>query len=137
MSGKQIKQWFTLARESTLSNQDAGLVYKYVSIRQNHWQESLKMGEKKGFHQPENQFPVAGMRILFKNWISSSRKKSPNKKNAVSSRQKIGFHQQEWRIYLIIRFYETKKLLTLTEISEKLRTIVANSSDKSFKQASL
>ena len=38
------------------------------------------MEEKNGFHQPENQFPLAGIRLFFKNWISTSRKKSPNKR---------------------------------------------------------
>ena len=57
------------------------------------------MEGKKLFHEPENQFPLAGI----------------------------------WRICLRIRFYKTKKLLTLVEISEKSKKIVANSSDKSFK----
>ena len=28
------------------------------------------MEEKKGFHYPENQFPRAGIRLFFENWIS-------------------------------------------------------------------
>ena len=41
----------------------------------------LKMEEKNSLHQPENQFPLAGISLFFKNWISpSSRKKSPNKR---------------------------------------------------------
>ena len=42
------------------------------------------MEEKNGSHRPENQFPLAEIRLFFKNWISSivstSRKKSPNKR---------------------------------------------------------
>ena len=34
------------------------------------------MEEKNGFHQPENQFPLAGIRLLFKNWISTSGKEN-------------------------------------------------------------
>ena len=95
------------------------------------------MEEKNGFNQPENQFPLAGIRLFFKNWISTSRKKMSKQKNTVSSRQKTSFHQQEWTICLRIRFYQTKKLLTLAEISEKSKKVVANSSGKSFKQAPL
>ena len=36
-------------------------------------------GRKNGFHKPGNQFPLAGIRLFFKNWISTSRKKPPNK----------------------------------------------------------
>ena len=36
--------------------------------------------KKNGFQQPENQFPLAGKRLFFKNWISTSRKKSSNKR---------------------------------------------------------
>ena len=28
------------------------------------------MEEKNGFHWPENQFPLAGIRLFFKHWIS-------------------------------------------------------------------
>ena len=42
---------------------------------------------KNGFHLPENQFPLAGIRLFFKNWILISRKKCPNKRTD-RSRQK-------------------------------------------------
>ena len=42
------------------------------------------MEEKNGFHSLENQFPLAGMSLFLKNWISpmvsTRRKKSPNKR---------------------------------------------------------
>ena len=28
------------------------------------------MEKKNGFHWPENQFPLAGIRLFFKHWIS-------------------------------------------------------------------
>ena len=41
------------------------------------------MDEKNGFHLPEKQLPLAGIRSFFKNWISpmvsDCRKKSLNK----------------------------------------------------------
>ena len=55
----------------------------------------------------------------------------------VLTRQKVGFHQWEWRICLRIRFYQRKKLPLLTGISEKSKTMVVNGSNKSFKQAFL
>ena len=58
-------------------------------------------------------------------------------KKIVSTRQKVGFQQQEWRIRLRKRFYQTEKLLSLTGISKKLKQIVTNSSNKGFRQASL
>ena len=54
------------------------------------------MEKKNGFHRPENQFPLAGIRLIFKNRISTSIKKSPN-----------------------------KGILSLAEISEKSNKIVA------------
>ena len=42
---------------------------------------------KNGFHLPENQFPLAGISLFFKNWILISRKKCPNKRTD-RSRQK-------------------------------------------------
>ena len=36
--------------------------------------------KKKDFHEPENQFPRAGIRLFFKNWISASRKNLQIKK---------------------------------------------------------
>ena len=56
------------------------------------------MEEKKWFPLPENQFLLAGIRLFFKNWISTSRKKSPNKRilfevnrNSVSTSNKGEF----------------------------------------------
>ena len=35
------------------------------------------MEEKEnGFHQPENKFRPAGIRLFFKNWISTSKQKN-------------------------------------------------------------
>ena len=39
--------------------------------------------KKKDFHEPENQFPRAGIRLFFKNWISASRKNLQIKKNCL------------------------------------------------------
>ena len=39
------------------------------------WQECLKMEERNDFHQLENELPLAGIKLFFKNWISASRKK--------------------------------------------------------------
>ena len=70
--------------ESALTNQNAGLVYRYVSVRQKYsyqWQAGVSKNRRKnGFHQPENQFPLAGIRLFFKKYISASRKTSPNKR---------------------------------------------------------
>ena len=47
------------------------------------WQECLKFEEKNGFHQPENQFLLIGIRLFFKNWIfrfPQTEKKTLNKR---------------------------------------------------------
>ena len=119
------KSWFplarkpvSLARESALTNQNAGIVYKYVSFG---WKNKAIRGRsvwkwKKthSFHQPENQCPLAEIMFSFKNWIfpmiSTSRKKPPNKrimfqvdKQSVSTSRNVEFalHKKSsftWRI---------------------------------------
>ena len=49
-------------------------------------------GRKKGFYQPEKKLPLAGIRLFFINWISTSRSKIFKWINTVSTRQKVGFH---------------------------------------------
>ena len=71
-------------RKSGVTNQYAGLVYKYVFITRKNKAISArsvqKWKEKNDFDLPQNQFSLAGIRLFFKNWISTLRKKSPNKK---------------------------------------------------------
>ena len=31
-------------------------------------------GKKNGVHEPENEFPLEGIRLFFKNWLSTSTK---------------------------------------------------------------
>ena len=38
------------------------------------------MEEKNGSHEPENRFPLAGIRLFFQNCISTSRKKYLDKR---------------------------------------------------------
>ena len=72
MSEKQMKKVFPLARNSLSTNPNAfrntfpldGKIKLAVAG------VCLKMEGKNGFHQPENQFPPAGIRLFFKNWIS-------------------------------------------------------------------
>ena len=50
-------------------------VKKYFSTRQKkNWQESLKNGEKNGFHKPENPFPPAGMKDFVEKYSSTRQK---------------------------------------------------------------
>ena len=108
------------------------------------WQRCIKMEEKKGFHQSENQLLLAGIRLFFKNWISRFPQTEQKYLNEIILFQLdrkldniLGFHLQELRIHLRISCYQTGKLLPLTEMSKKSKKMVANSSNKGFKQASL
>ena len=141
MSEKQIKNGFPVAKKSFSTNRNAfkntfpldGKIKLVAGVSQN--------GRKKnGFHQPENLFPVAGIKLFFKNWISrfpQTKQKSPNKRILLQLDRKVGFHQQEWRIRLRTRFCQMEKLLPLTGTSKKSKKMAANSSNKGFKQASL
>ena len=113
----------------------------------------IKIVEKYDFTGPKNCFHSNQSLQKFRKTVSTSKSKifiniglpliavMVSKKyewaNTVSAKQKIGFHQREWRICLRIRFCQTKKLLLLTGIYKKSNKMVANSRNKSFKQASL
>ena len=96
----------------------------------------ISISQKISFHQQEQDF-------FFKNYISpivsTSRKKSLNKIILFQiARKSVPISVNgERRIHLRIPFQQPEKLLTLTGISEKVNEMIANSNNKSFKQASL
>ena len=47
------------------------------------------MEEKKWFPLARKQFPLAGIRLFLENWISSSRRKSPNKRILIQVGRKL------------------------------------------------
>ena len=61
-----------------MTNQNAEHVYKYVSIRRKNKAISgrsiWKWKKKNGVHEPENEFPLEGIGLFFKNWLSTSTK---------------------------------------------------------------
>ena len=70
MSEKQIKKVFPLARKSLSINRntfqntfplDGKILLAVGGVYQN--------GRKNGFHQPENQLPLGGIRLFFRNQI--------------------------------------------------------------------
>ena len=84
-SEKQIKTVYPLARKSLSTNRNAfkntfplyGKIKLAVAAG-----ESQNGRKKKGLPQPENQFPLAEIRLFFKNWISrfpETEQKSLNK----------------------------------------------------------
>ena len=65
--------------------------------------KSHQWKQNNGFHQPENQFLLAEIRLFLKNWISTSRKKSPNKwtlfqvdRKSTSTRRNEKFLKNIW-----------------------------------------
>ena len=93
-------------------------------------------GRKKVISTSQKMFPLAGIRLFFKNcffpMVSTSRKKPLNKRILFQIDRKsvlISGNGKFVEEYLSIR---QKKLVTLTGISEKSNKMITNSS-KSFK----
>ena len=82
------------------------------------------MEEKKWFPQAKKSVSTSSNKAIFQKLdlpVFTNRTEISKLKNIVSTRQKVGFHQQEWKICLRIRFFQTEKTVSIDRNIQKIK----------------